>query len=140
MPELVKRMDEYDFLREFQTSECYKDRFSRENIFAIYDYIEEEDIVDSEYTVFCLVDIAERFRQDTIEDFLRYQLNSEYCKVEEIQDIFEKYADYENQCFEDTDGFLTKILDLDYEILVEKISSLQNVINVDKEGNVLYFN
>lgn len=122
MAELVMRMDEYSFLKEFETSDCYKDRFSRENIFAIYDFIESE-YSENEYIVFCLVDIAERFRQDTIEDFLRYKINE---SPEEIEDLFEE-------------SILENILKKDFEKIVEKITTFSEVVNIDKEGNILSF-
>lgn len=122
MSELVMRMDEFSFLKEFETSDCYKDRFSRENIFAIYDFIESEDS-ENEYTVFCLVDIAERFRQDTIEDFLKFKIDE---SPEEIEDFF-------------GENILENILKKDFEKIVEKLTTFSEVINVDKEGNILFF-
>lgn len=122
MAELVMRMDEHLFLKEFETSNCYKDRFSRENIFAIYDFIESEDS-ENEYTVFCLVDIAERFRQDTIEDFLKFKIDE---SPEEIEDLF-------------GENILENILKKDFEKIVEKLTTFSEVINVDKEGNILFF-
>ena len=122
MAELVMRMSEYSFLKEFETSNCYKDCFSRENIFAIYDFIELEDS-EEEYIVFCLVDIAERFRQYTIEDFLKYKIDE---FPEEIEDLFGEII-------------LENILKKDFEKIVEKITTFSEVLNIDKDGNILSF-
>ena len=128
MAELLMRMDDYSFLKAFQTSECYKNRFSRENIFSIFDYIESEDNED-EYIIFCLVDIAERFRQDTVEDFIKFKINE--VDLKDLLDIFD---------IEYSDNLEKIIMGLDYDVLVEKIKCFSDVINIDNKGNVLYLN